>query len=223
MTKIAMVSMSYYPNDPRIRKQAECLTREGFSVDIICLRGPAEPKVEQLGRVRVYRKVKGRDKESVLTYLRLSALFMISAFLMLQKLTLRNRYQLLHIHNMPDYLVFVGIVQKILRIPIILDLHDLSVELFETKWPGRASPPVISIVRFAEKMSCRFADSVITTSLGFRHKLINRGIRPDKISLILNSADGRIFKKKSSRQFRKIRQGAQLLYHGSIAERFGLL
>jgi predicted transcriptional regulator len=35
---------------------------------------------------------------------------------------------------MPDFLIFVGGVHKILKRSLILDLHDLTPELFESKW-----------------------------------------------------------------------------------------
>jgi glycosyltransferase involved in cell wall biosynthesis len=140
---------------------------------------------------------------------------------MLQSLSLKNKYKLLQVHNMPDYLVFVGLFHKVAGIPIVLDLHDLMVELFESKWNRWQAQILGPVVRIAEKLSCRFANQLITTSDGFRQRLIERGVPPEKIILVMNSADNNIFK-KSKREFPKLQHGVKLLYHGTVASRYGL-
>ncbi len=222
MTRIAMLSLSYYPNDPRVRRQAETLARDGMAVDILCLRGNGEDRFERFGQISVYRILKGSNKESLLQYLWLSTKFMIAAFLSLNRLHFKRRYRLIQVHNLPDYLVLAAMVQKLLGIPIILDLHDLSVELFESKWPCRVSGILGATLKIIERLSCGLAKQLITTSTGFRNRLLARGIPPEKITLILNTADDRIFKERLPRQFKKIEYGARLLYHGTVAPRFGL-
>lgn len=223
MAKIAMIALSYYPDDPRIRREAETLARAGDEVEIFCLRDAREAKIERLNGITAHRIVRGVNKESLINYLWLSAKLLFAAFFSLNRFFLKRRFQLLHVHNMPDYLVFAGIVQKALGVPIILDLHDLMVELFESKWGGVKTKIVLPIVKAVEMISCGFADHLITTSVGFEEKLIVRGIRPQKITLILNSADENIFKNQYVRKFVRIEHGAKLLYHGTVAERFGLV
>ncbi|NIR51873.1 glycosyltransferase family 4 protein [candidate division KSB1 bacterium] len=222
MPRILMVTMSRYPNDPRIRREAETLERNGLSVDIICLRAAGEKNVERMGKITVYRRFRESDKESILRYFWQSTIYMVWTFFLTQKLYFRQRYDLIQIHNMPDHLIFVGIIQKLLGVPIILDLHDLTVELFESKWNDAGPNLLRCLVRFGESISCKFADHLITTSMGFKNKLIERGVDPNKITLVLNSADEHIFQNASDRRFRKIEEGAKLLYHGTVAGRFGL-
>ncbi len=221
MTRIAMIALSYFPFDPRIRREAETLARRGIEVDILCLRGTGEKKVENSGNITIYRVLANGDKESLLEYLWLSSKFMIAVFFTLQKLYWKYRYKLIHIHNLPDHLVFVATLQRILGTPIILDLHDLTVELFGSKWNGRAKV-LNPTVKFVEKLSCGFANQLITTSKGFQERLAARGVRQDKITLIMNSADEEIFTNGLHRQFKSIESGAKLLYHGTVAPRFGL-
>jgi glycosyltransferase involved in cell wall biosynthesis len=77
-------------------------------------------------------------------------------------------------------------------------------------------------VKIVERLSCGLANQLITTSAGFENRLLARGIPPKKITLILNTADERIFKDNSPYKFKKIERGARLLYHGTVAPRFGL-
>jgi len=221
--RIVMVVLSNYPADPRVRREAETLERAGIDVDVICTRQLDEKKVEKNKNVTVYRVMKSTEnKETISRYVWFTFRFMMAVFIKLQYLYLKKRYKLIQIHNMPDYLVFVAIFHKIIGTPIILDLHDLSVELFESKWGKRQTKLLSPIVRLVEKISCGFANHLITTSYGFRDRLIQRGISPNKITLVFNSADTKIFASNIQREFSILEKSVKLLYHGTVSDRFGL-
>ena len=65
---ICMIVLSHYPNDPRVRREAEALQRTDINVDVICLRGDKENKIDEHNGVKIYRVIKGSDKESILKY-----------------------------------------------------------------------------------------------------------------------------------------------------------
>jgi len=223
MARIAMVVFSYYPADPRVRREAEVLERAGHSVDVLCLRKKGEKKEESFGAVTACRVMPGSEnKESLLKYFALSSLFAAAALARLAALSLKRRHQLIQVHNMPDFLVFTAFFHKLRGIPVVLDLHDLTVELFESKTIGKPLGAMLGVVKAVEKLSCWFADQLITTSAGFRNRLIERGVRPEKVTLVLNSADDRVFKFPPPRAWKNIKEGPVLLYHGTVARRFGL-
>lgn len=223
MARIAMVVFSYYPADPRVRREAEVLERAGHSVDVLCLRKKVEMNIESFGGVTAYRVMAGSEnRESLLKYFALSSFFAAAALARLIKLSLKQRHRLIQVHNMPDFLVFTAIFHKLLGVPVILDLHDLTVELFESKTSGKPLGALLGVVKAVEKLSCRFADQLITTSAGFRKKLIERGVKPEKVTLVLNSADDRVFNAPPPRAWKSIKEGPVLLYHGTVARRFGL-
>ncbi len=218
-----MVVFSYYPSDPRVRREAEVLERAGMEVDVICLRGKKESGVENFGGVTAYRVMEGTErKENVIKYFLLSFVFMILAFIRLLGLSAKKKYRLVQAHNMPDLLVFAGAFHKAMGVPLVLDLHDLSVELFESKCGGTWLAGLKPLVRLMEKASCAFADRLLTTSAGFKESLVKRGVDPKKITLILNSADDNVFNHPPKRDLAKIKKGPVLLYHGTVAKRFGL-
>lgn len=222
MKRICMIVQSLYPQDERVRRQAEALELNGVGVDVICMQGAKQGKEEDLGLVRAYRILPEGPKESLSQYIRLSLRFALAAFWKLQRLASKRRYELVQVHNMPDFLVFAGMLQKMMGRPLVLDLHDLSVELFASRWSARKSRLLLPLVRAAERISCAFADRLITTSHGFRDSLVQRGMPENKITLVLNTADPRIFHFDAGRSFHRIARGARLLYHGTVAERFGL-
>ena len=134
MKFICMITQSCYISDSRIRRQAEILGKAGYKVDVINLYDPLRPKVEKLGSVTTYGILKSRSLEGMFEYIGFSILFFISVFIKLQVLSLKRKYSMIEVHNMPELLVFTTLFQKLTGTPIILDIHDLTPELFQTKW-----------------------------------------------------------------------------------------
>jgi glycosyltransferase involved in cell wall biosynthesis len=219
---VCIIAKYLYPIDARLRQQAQSLEAAGMAVDILCLRGKSESKTGRSGRVTAFRVADDRPKDGFVNYLRFTLCFAAAAFLKLQHLSLRNNYDVLVVHTLPEFLVFVGIVHKILGGPLILDARDLSLEVFESKW-GRSKISFIRpLVRCAKQASCALADRIITASPGFEERLIQRGVRSGKVTVVINSADPGIFRYQTDRKFKKITKGLKLFYHGTVAHRFGL-
>ena len=216
-----MVALAIYPGDPRIRRQAEALEAKGYEVDILCRSVRNQKKVEKFGNVTAYRIISAPKKENMIGYILYSTFFLIRAFFKLQSLAPNRKYMLIQAHNMPDYLVFAGLVQKMMGTPLVLDIHDLTVELFEEKWPSEKHRFLKGLVKLGEKISCRAADRIITVSETCKQRLIFRGVPGEKITLVLNSANEEVFK-FNNRNFEKITDGVKLLYHGTMAFRFGI-
>ncbi|MHA1343136.1 MAG: glycosyltransferase, partial [Promethearchaeota archaeon] len=109
MLKIAMVVFSYYPADVRVRRAAEALADIGISPDIICLRNNKESKNEIINGVKVYRLPLRRKRGRKISYFWSYASFIFLSFFVLTKLYIKSHYNLIHVHNMPDVLVFSAI------------------------------------------------------------------------------------------------------------------
>ncbi|HKI77828.1 MAG TPA: glycosyltransferase family 4 protein [Ignavibacteriaceae bacterium] len=217
-----MIAMASYPGDPRIRRQAEALEQVGYEVDVLCRYSGNQPPKERIGNVTAYRIMNAPPRENQIIYILQSFLFIIVAFFRLLPLSIKRRYKVIQAHNLPDYLIFAAILQKIFGVKLILDIHDPSVDLFEEKWPGKKNGTLKFLNAKAEKYSCKLADNLITVTNTCKERLIERGNSSDKISLILNSANEDLFEFNSARRFIEITKGVKLMYHGTIAERFGL-
>lgn len=220
--RVAMVVMAEYPEDSRVRREAEALTKNGYEVDIICQQALGELPEEKLGNVTVHRVFPTVEKESFADYFKLTINFSRKAYRKLNQLDNKRNYDLVQIHNMPDYLIFTALRQWFMRKPIVLDLHDLTPELFESKWGERKINRLIPLVKSVESICCKMAAALITTSVGFEEKLLGRGIPKERMTMILNSADENFFFHDPNRQFKKISEGIKFIYHGTVAERFGI-
>lgn len=222
--RVAMAVYHEYPSDPRVRREAEALASAGFNVDVICLRGGGFEKYENYGNINVYRVLKYRhDKKNYIKYMILTTLFTFVSLFKIIRLSRKYRYDLIQVHNMPDYLVFFGLFHKLLARPVILDLHDLSPELFSSRWGKGIKGKILSpVVRIIEKISCGFANHLITTSIGFYENLVSRGTKKEKITLVFNSANEKVFKLSKPRNWETLSKEVKIIYHGTIVKRFGL-
>ncbi len=220
--RILMIAQSNFTHDGRIIRLSSVLINHNINVDLICLRYEHESEYEEINGVRFFRIMKNYPKNSVFLYLITSLIFLIKASIKATFLALKNSYELVHIHNMPDYLVFAVLYLKLKNVPIVLDLHDLPVELFKDKWKNRGFNQIKYILRFIENVSCSFADYILTVTKECVDILIKQGINPNKISLIMNSADDNLFRYTDERFKRNEINGFKFLYHGTIERRFGL-
>ncbi|MCB0747812.1 MAG: glycosyltransferase family 4 protein [Ignavibacteriae bacterium] len=218
--KICIISKFLYDNDTRLQQQAKTLTQNGKSVDVLCLYNGYEEKNKTNGKVNIYGIVCPTRKDTMLLYIWSTLRFSIVAFFKLLSLSFKGSYDVIVVHTLPEFLVFVTLIQKLGGTKILLDVRDTSVELFDSKWKNRAL--LRSIVKFIAKLSSQFADKIVTASPGFEEKLIERKVPKEKITVLYNSADTKIFQFDDNRKFEKITSSAKIIYHGTIAERFGI-
>ena len=57
--------------------------------------------------------------------------FLVACSIILAYRTLWRRYDIVHVHNMPDFLVFSALVPKLFGSKVLLDLHDPMPELIQ--------------------------------------------------------------------------------------------
>ena len=166
--RVAVVVASYYESDPRVRRAAEAMIRAGMVLDVFCLRDPdATFDDETNPSVYVHRFPLPRRRAGMVRYVFEYAVFFAWEFSKLTISSFRRKYDLVHVHNLPDLLVFTSIVAKLRGSRIILDLHDPPLELCRTIF--RLSPRHV-LVRLAvvlEKCSVGFADVVFTPNSRF--------------------------------------------------------
>ena len=184
------VMFSNFPADPRPRRAAEALVSEGVSVEVICREETDEPhRHEIFNGIDITRIPLKRSRGGKLSYICQYGMFILWVAALLAKRTLKSRYDLVHVHNMPDVLAFSALIPKIFGAKVILDLHDPMPELMMTIFGLREQSFGVQLLKKLEKWSIRFADEVLTTNEAFRKIFVSRGCRPQKIGVIMNSPD----------------------------------
>ncbi|RME83407.1 MAG: glycosyltransferase WbuB [Caldilineae bacterium] len=217
-----MVVHNYYPlGEPRVQRQAEALVAAGIEVDVICLRNRDEAPRAVAAGVNVYRVPVARDKNRgpVAQFFEYLAFFIL-AFARVSLLHLLRRYDVVQVHNLPDFLVFAAAVPRLLGAAVILDLHDLMPEFYMSRFRRGPEALPVRLILWQERVSCRFATHVITVSSLWRQDLIRRGVPAAKCSVVMNLPDDRIFKADVTPAPRP--EGFHLFYHGNLTHRYGV-
>jgi glycosyltransferase involved in cell wall biosynthesis len=219
-----MVVHAYYPiGETRVEREARALIDRGYEVDVICLRDSGEPRLTTVDGVQVHRLPVWRDKSRGLLAQLLEYLaFFVLAFICLSRLHLRRRYDVVQVHNLPDFLVFVALVPKLTGARVILDLHDLMPEFYAELFRRSLDSLPVRLIRWQERLSCRFADHVITVTKLWRQTLIERRQPADKVTVVMNVADDRIFHRDVTIDAARDDGRFRLIYHGVMGQRHGL-
>lgn len=222
MARIGMVAFTDYTTDTRVRREAESLANRGDTVEVICLRESGHETVHTLNGVRLFQLSIGRYRGSnTLMYLVKYSLFFVVASMMLTMRHLKRHYQVIQVHTMPDFMVFVAIIPKLLGAKVVLDVHDLMPELYQSKFGLDKEDWLIRFITWVERLSIRFADRAIAVHKPHLDTLVSHGNPAGKFVILLNLPDPKIFADRTSA--RTVRDfGLRLIYHGTLAKRHGL-
>jgi glycosyltransferase involved in cell wall biosynthesis len=223
-----MVVHSFYPDDPRVRRETEALLGDGWQVDVICLRGEGEAKHEDCNGAQVHRLAVRRHRGAGFAIYMLEYMhFFVLASALLARLQVKKRFNVVQVHNMPDFLIFTAAIPKMLGARLVLDIHDLVPELYGSKFGGKPGHPAIRMARWTERRSGAFASQVLTAGEPFRKRLVERGTPSDKVTVIMNAADPNLFQAAKHAKS-KVETGQSgkdsfvLMYHGGLFDRYGL-
>jgi len=153
-----------------------------------------------------------------------SAFILISSWVLAMRL-LTRRYDLVYVHNMPDILVFSGLIPKLFGAKVILDQHDPMPELMMTIFGFPEKAGSVRLLKVLEKWSLGFADAVVTVNRACAKMFAARSCPAEKIHVVMNSPDEGIFRFRtvpSPVSAPKPDKPFVIMYHGSLVERNGL-
>jgi glycosyltransferase involved in cell wall biosynthesis len=221
-----MVVFSSYPADPRPRRAAEALLKEGMTVDLICLGDEKSPNRESFEDLNIFRIPIRHHRGGRLSYAyQYSAFILVSAVLFAVR-SLKRPYDLIYVHNMPDILVLTSLVPKALGAKVVLDQHDPMPELMMTIFNLDQSSSSVRLLKWLERWSIARVDLVITVNIACKRIFGSRSCLPEKIGVVMNSPDGDIFPLRAPRSPASTNQVPTrrfvIMYHGSLVERNGV-
>lgn len=220
--RIAMVAYTEYVRDPRVRRYAECLVRKGYDVDCYVLKEKNKSAREELNGVKlIHLETEQYRGNSNIAYISSYLHFFIQIVINLC-LEIKNNYIIIHVHNMPDFLVFSTFINKLCGSKIILDIHDNMPELYKVKFGILVGKIFYHFLLFQERLSCLYADKIVTVHVPHHdYNVKYHSLNPKKTFIIPNFADTNLFQKPDYIS-NKNKSTFNLIYHGTIAKRFGL-
>jgi glycosyltransferase involved in cell wall biosynthesis len=235
-----MLVENAFPNDTRVKNEADALTAADYSVVVVALRKHGQPFTEVVDGVRVYRlprlelfrktpienatflqrvwlKVK-----SLLGYLNEYVYFTGACLLMSVYVWIRHGFDVIHSHNPPDTLFLVALPHKLLGKKYIFDHHDLCPELYRSRY-GVKDDLVAKTLRALEWANLKLADVTIATNESYKQIQMERGGREaDSIFIVRNGPNRmRMTTVEPSRRLREMGRTI-LCYIGSLNPQDGV-
>ena len=216
-----MVAYTDYAIDARVRREAETLAAHQFDVRCLTTRNGVAQKQFTLNGVRVeeLRVQKYRGK-STRAYAASYVGFLAAASVRCVHLLARNELDVVHVHNIPDFLVLAGLVPRFAGRKVVLDVHDSIPETFAAKFSSTGL--VRRALCFEERLSARVAHRVICVNHPQRDVLVARGIPAAKTFISMNVPDPRIFGAAAPLEAPPEGGPVRLVYHGTMARRLGV-
>jgi len=222
--RIAMLAYTLYASDARVRRHVAALVEEGYEVDLMILSGESGRPEPTQEHVRFFFPRKRRfERQSALSQIREYVLFAMACSRILLSNHLRRRYCLVHVNNMPNFLVFSAALLRMMGIPVILDVHDTMPEIYQDRFAVPGGHPLVRALFLEERVSMRVADFVITTEHTKWERLVENGLSERKSAVTLNLPDPSVFQEVATREPSEERSGVfRLVYHGTLTRRLGM-
>jgi glycosyltransferase involved in cell wall biosynthesis len=208
-----------YPQDVRVRAEAESLVRAGHDVMVVAPRDPGQQRRDRVSGVDVvrFRNVDGSvrgAKGFVLEYLIAGAALHFAAIGEL----LRGA-TVLHLHNPPDLLFGAGALYRLAGRKVVFDHHDLFPETVEVKFrAGWAS----RIAARCQALTYAVANHVIATNASYAERACTDGRkRPEDVTVVRNGPPSAWTRLRSGPRD-GVLNDVHLVYLGSISSQDGV-
>lgn len=194
--RICMIAHSIYETDNRVIRYANALAERGDEVDVLALkRDKSVADVEMIGKVRVHRlQLRTRkDQQGRGAYLFPLLRFWFASSAWLTWKHIWNRYDAIHVHNVPDFLVFAAWLPRLTGAKIILDIHDMVPEFYASKFHVTHDAAGVKMLEKVEHASAGFAHHVIISNHLWHKVFIGRSAHEGKCSVYINRVDSKLF------------------------------
>ena len=144
--RLCMVVHGPYPvGEPRVEREALAARQAGWEVEVIAMSREGESLHEIVDGIRVLRAPFShrRGSGAAATVAEYARFAMFASM----RLGRARRFDVVHVHAPPDFLVFSAILPRLRGTRVVLDIHDLSSDMFA--------------MRFGSRRGARAADSML--------------------------------------------------------------
>lgn len=215
-----MIAYTKYSIDGRVRLEAESLVNWGHKVIFLVVKEAAKARTYSLHGVTVKELgVQIYGGKGQLRYLLSYVTFLVLAFVACTRLFIQSRIDVVHVHNMPDVLVFAALIPRLFGCKLILDVHDTVPETYVAKF-GIKSRLIFNLLRLEEWICFCLAHKLICVNHVQRDAVIQRGVPAEKMITVVTMPKF-IFRKPARNNHRQA-QAFRMVNHGTISKRLGI-
>jgi len=221
--RVAILVHAVHPGDPRVRRQSDALLEAGYEVDVLCLRRTGEPLETVENGVRIRRLPIDRTFLGFAGHVAEYLAFTAAATWRLALEHRRRRYSLVQVAGPPDFLVLAAVPERWLGVPVLLDLHEDMPAFFRDRFAHPFLRPLRPLVTAVTRGAAALADGLITVHEPLRDLALERGVRPERIEVVMNSADPRLFDPSRHPRRPFMADGVlRLVHHSNFQRIYGL-
>jgi glycosyltransferase involved in cell wall biosynthesis len=221
-----MVVHAHYPlGEPRVQREARAARDAGYEVCVLALRGEGERASELVDGVMVHRApLRHRRGGGLIVILFEYLAFCLYAAWWLAWRCLREPFDIVHVHNPPDVLVFSALGPKLRGASLLLDVHDLSSHIFGARFGGVIGRAATAALVWNERLAARFVDRVVTVHEPYRRELVHHGISASRIEIVMNAVDDAVLERTACEPSPLVAPAAdfRLAYHGTLTHWYGV-
>ncbi|MGB2128330.1 MAG: glycosyltransferase family 4 protein [Flavicella sp.] len=226
--KIGMILDYVYPPDPRVENEAIALVKAGHEVFLFCLNYENQPEYEKIHGFHVCRYMSNKIEYKLSALAYTVPFYTLLMARKIQDFAENHDVDCFHIHDI-RIAEAVFKVNKKLKLPVILDLHDNLPEVMKMyphlqKFPGKY---IISPKKWKEKEAVFIekASRIITVSQEFINEVVKRiPSTAKKIHLVPNTVRTSFYEGATMAQniLGKYKNAFVILYLGDTHLRRGL-
>jgi glycosyltransferase involved in cell wall biosynthesis len=185
------------PFDRRVWLECQALTAAGYQVAVVCPKGKGDPGYQVLAGVELYKYRSYAPGGSKLSFVTEYAYSFLATAWQTARARRRGRFAVMQACNPPDIFWPLALILRVLdRTKFVFDHHDLSPELFQSRFPAGGPPgangsslPYRGLLAL-ERATHRTADHVISTNDSYREVAIERsGKRPADVTVVRTGPD----------------------------------
>lgn len=220
--KILMILDREFPSDLRVENEIETLQQKSHEIHLACFTRKNRPSMEKIGDLTVYRApisdLLYQSSVGALTF----PFYFIFWRKFLYQLVKREKFDALHVHDLP--LVRIGVeMKRKFNVPLIADLHEnwpayLSISKHTQSIMGKILSPNKKWVHY-EKEILKQVDHIIVVVEEAKVRLIRLNLNENRVHIVSNTLNIKHFnieiKKLSSNEI-------VLFYAGGINYHRGL-
>jgi glycosyltransferase involved in cell wall biosynthesis len=177
-----------YPQDIRVREEAQSLVSAGYRVTVVAPRTRRQPRRDIVEGVEVSRfRLPGANGGSAALLVEFLVATLVLHLAALRALA--SGADVLHLHNPPDTLFPAGWMARLLGRRVIFDHHDLTPELVASRTEARWA---IAAARWCERQTFRAACLVLAANRSYGELAQARGgKRAEQVIVVRNGPRAR--------------------------------
>jgi glycosyltransferase involved in cell wall biosynthesis len=184
---VLLVENNPYPQDFRVRREAQTLTAAGCEVRVVAPRGRAQPWTERVDGVWIHRFPAPPGGRGAVSFALEFAYATFAMLVVTVWLWMRHGFDVLHMANPPDTLFAVGAAFKLVGKQVVFDQHDLAPETYLSRFAQPTEDILYRTLRLLERLSYATADLVISTNQSYRRLAIERGGRSERQVVVVRN------------------------------------